>query len=370
MAKTSRSNPPRARSGADEGELLIKSDLKPIQPDQLNLDLFELDPLRDQNFSNTLEIYDLAGKFRYDKKKKYLKSAAAEDIEFKRVVSYKGEQLDISVTAANIERVSKTNGAKQRVFVFPGAREEIIEDVLRKFATERRAQAYQTANTPAQGGHSKFVGLEFTLYEVDKELRRVGRTYSYPEIEEALEIMHRAFLSIRSASEGIDVSAPFFPIMAKANTNKPGDRRLFVCFHPMVTDVTLALGFRRYNYLKEFEFQGHYTRLLYKRLCHRWVQAGPGRPYTIMLSTLIDAMKTPAGKLFQDKVVFEQVLKDLVEKDILARYEATPRKEGKKIVDWQFRLHASETFSKQMAANNKAAEKLTRPRPTQTQRDD
>lgn len=331
-------------------------EIEPIQSEQLNLDLFELDPLLDKNYSNTLEIYDLAGKFLYDKHNKYLSSASAEETEFTRLTSYKEMELKISVTAANIERVKK--GVKQRTFVFPGAREEVVEDVLRKLATEKRAEAYE-ATTGANAG-TKFVGIGFTLYEVYEELKRVGKSYSYSEIREALNIMNRSILSIQSADESINLSAPFFPIMAIADRGNKKETRSIVCFHPMVTDVIHTLNFRRYNYAKALQFKRHYTRLTYKRLCHRWIQAGPGKPYTILLSTLIKAMKTPYPNLYQDKALFKDVMDDLVEEDVLEYYKMTPKKEGKKIVDWKFDLCASNSFAKQVAANNKVANTVTR----------
>jgi len=330
-----------------------KQDLEPIQGNQLNIDLFGLDPLLDKNYSNTLEIYDLAGKFLYDKHNKYLSKASADETEFTRITTYRDMELKISVTAANIERVK--DGKKQRVFVFPGAREEIIEDVLRKLATERRAEAYQ-ATTGTNAG-SKFVGIAFTLYEVYEELKRVGKSYSYAEIREALHIMNRSILSIQSMDNSVDLSAPFFPIMAIAERSKK-DTRSFVCFHPMVTEVILSLNFRRYNYAKALEFKRHYTRLTYKRLCHRWTQASPGKPYNILLSTLIIAMKAPYTNLYQDKALFKEVMDDLVAEDILERYEMTPKKEGKKIIDWRFDLYASNAFAKQIASNNKVSNSM------------
>jgi len=327
-----------------------KHELEPIKSNQLNLDLFGLDALLDKNYSNTLEIYDLSGKFIYDKHAKYLPKASADETQFTRITAYNNMEIHISVTAANIERVK--DGKKQRVFVFPGAREEIIEDVLRKLATERRAEAYE-ATTGSSAG-LKFVGINFTHYEVFEELKRVGKSYSYSEIREALHIMNRAILSIQSIDGSIDLSAPFFPIMAIAERSKK-DSRSFVAFHPMVTQAILTLNFRRYNYAKALDFKRNYTRLTYKRLCHRWTQASPDKPYNILLSTLINAMKAPYKNLYQDKALFKQVFDDLVSEDVLERYVMTPKKDRKKIIDWRFDLYASNTFSKQVAANNKVA---------------
>jgi Initiator Replication protein len=328
-----------------------KKDLQPIKSQQLNLDLFGLDPLFDKNYSNTLEIYDLAGKFLYDKQNKYLSSATAEETEFTRIVAYKNNVLKVSVTAANIERTK--DGKTQRTFVFPGGREEVIEDVLRKLSTERRAEAYVAKTGNHEG--ATFVGITFTLYEVFEELKRVGKSYSYSEIREALSIMNRSILSIKSVDDTMDLSAPFFPIVAIADKANKGETKSFVCFHPMVTETIHTLKFRRFNYAKALEFNRHYTRLVYKRLSHRWIQASPGKPYTILLSTLISALKDPYPNLFQDKALFEKVMEDLKAADVLSGYKMTPKKDRKKIIDWTFDLFASEAFAKQMASNNKVA---------------
>ena len=328
-----------------------KNDLEPISGNQLKLDLFGLDPLLDKNYSNTLEIYDLAGKFLYSKQHKYMKRASAEETEFTRTTVYRKMEINVSVAAANIERIK--DGKKQRIFVFPGAREEVIEDVLRKFATERRAEAYEIT-TGSEAG-TKLVGVGFTLYEVYEELKRVGKTYSYSEIREAIEIMNRSMLTFLSSDGSIDLSAPFFPIKLVAEKGKKKVTRSFICFHPMVTEAILSLNFRRYNYTKALGLNKHYSRLTYKRLCHRWTQAAPDKPYTILLSTLIKAMKDPYANLYQDKALFVEVFDDLMSEkaNVLERYVSTPKKEGLKIIDWKFELYPTNAFAKQQAANNK-----------------
>jgi len=47
-----------------------KEDLIPKDKHQMKLDLFGLDLMIDQNYSNTIDIYDLLGRYRYDKKNK------------------------------------------------------------------------------------------------------------------------------------------------------------------------------------------------------------------------------------------------------------------------------------------------------------
>ena len=69
-------------------------------------------------------------------------------------------------------------------------------------------------------------------------------------------------------------------------------------------------------------------------------------------------MKDPYNNMYQDKALFKDVMDDLVNDDVLERYDMTPKKQGKKITDWRFDLYASNTFAKQIAANNKVANTL------------
>ena len=334
-----------------------KHELSPIETGQLHLDLFELDPLLDKNFSNTIEIYDLAGKYIYDKQNKFLKTASADQMEYSRITTYKDREIHVSITAANIEKV--VNGRKERMFVFPGTREEIVEDVLRKIATQRgRAQAYEVTNGDYSG--DRYVAVSFSIYEVYTELKRVGKSYSYEEIREALTILNRSILTVKSADDSIDLTAPFFPIKAIANKADPKDTVSFVCFHPLITEAIVSQNFRRLNYAKALSFNSPYTRLMYKRLSHRWYQAAPGKPYKIKLSTLVSAMKTPYKSLFSDKALFMKVFKELAEANVISdNIEPTPKKEGKKVVDWLFTLHPTNEFAKQQAANNKVVNSVT-----------
>lgn len=322
---------------------------------QLSLDLFALDSKLDGGYSNLFQTYDLMGKFLYGKSSKYLKEASADETNFTRKANIDGLTVEVSVTAANIERVD-ADGKKKRVFVFPGAREEIVEAVLRKFATERRAEIFESSVNGSQP--ASFVGVKFSLYEVYKELKRIGKSYSYAEIREALFVMNKAGLAFKSEDGAINLSAPFFPLLAIADRHNPEETQSLVCFHPMVTNSILTLNYKRYNYETPWTFKGHYTRPVYNRLCLRWRQADHDHPYTIKLTTLVESLKTPYKNLYQEKELLCGVMDDLVAADVLSRYECHPRKVGKQIIDWLFSLYPTEEFAHQMASNNKVENRI------------
>ncbi|TNC80813.1 MAG: RepB family plasmid replication initiator protein [Oleiphilus sp.] len=337
----------------------MTKDIKKVDPAQMRLDLFELDTLKDKNYSNTLEILDVSGLFSSDRRTKYLPQASANQLVARRTNNYKELEISYTISAANIER--ETNGKRERVFVFPGVREETLWEVCKKISTmEGRSEPYQMEGNGGSG--RKLVGLKLSLYEIRQECIRLGKTYSYEEIREGLNVLNKANLQIESDNGDISLDGTYFPVLAMADKADPDNTKMFICFHPMVTDVIYALNFRRYNYVEGMKFSSFYTRTIYKRLCHRWVQASVSNPYTIKLSTLVKSMKKPAATVARDKQTFEACLKELVDAGVLEKYAMIPRKEGRKTLDWTFDLYATDSFAKQMASNNKVKNNISGPR--------
>ena len=101
---------------------------------------------------------------------------------------YRGRELTATIQPANIE---DKDGVVRSYF--PSANEELIEDVLRKFAADQNNGYYDPKEQRS--------GVVFTLYMVRKELarRRHGRTYR--EINLSLEIMARSVI-ITSTADG------------------------------------------------------------------------------------------------------------------------------------------------------------------------
>ncbi len=325
---------------------------------QLALDLFGLDPLIDQDFTHTLSLYDVIGKYIYDRRSKILTGVtSAADAKFQRKIIHANAEVTATITAANIERIG-ANGEKESVFAFPGTREQAIEDVLRKLATERRAETYET-QLPNKKKKFHLIGLQFSLYEIHQELEKQARSYNYIEIREGLEILSKAGLNFVSEDGSTLANATFFPVLFFADAPKKGDAQAFICFHPLVTDLITNTKYRRSKYSKLFEFRSHRARLFYDRLCCSWIQAGPGHPYNILLTTLIAAWKDPASRLAKDKEIIIEALNELVERDIIEKYEAEPKKRKGKIYDWLFTLHSSNSFAKQQAAAQKVFNRIT-----------
>ncbi|WP_207953646.1 hypothetical protein [Vreelandella lionensis] len=90
------------------------------------LDLFSLSDSRDRNYSNSIDIYDALPKYSLEKRRRFtdLNSAVRE-----RECRIGDRVIKVKVKPAIIE-----NSKGKHELVYPGEREEIIEDALRKLA--------------------------------------------------------------------------------------------------------------------------------------------------------------------------------------------------------------------------------------------
>ncbi len=84
----------------------------------------------------------------------------------------RGQNYRVRIAPA---RIKDSDGVSRNYF--PGKREELVEDALRKIAT---------------AGHGIFLdneaGVTFTLYQLQQGLKRTGHSYSITQIKEALMV--------------------------------------------------------------------------------------------------------------------------------------------------------------------------------------
>ncbi|QCI25812.1 plasmid replication protein (plasmid) [Buchnera aphidicola (Sitobion avenae)] len=222
-------------------------------------------------YSHTIEIYDSIPKYVWNQKKNIHNTSNAIII---RKAKIRGKKFLIKIKPAIIEKKSfKT------ILIYPGAREEIVEDALRKIA--------------AHGGgeiiHGK-AGVTFTLYELQRELIRTGHGYNLNEIKESIEVCRGSTLEYMTKDKKIFISSSFFPLIGftKKNINKKNNLKCFVQFNPLVNQSILNYSFKLYNYTTCMNIHSPFARYMYKRMSHYWIQAHPKSPYTPSLISFLN----------------------------------------------------------------------------------
>lgn len=317
-------------------------DYKQTMPVQLNL--FKLLDDVSDNYSQTIELYDFVPKYVVGKVEQnrldgqYLKP-------IKRVFECRGKEYQLTLIPAKIE-------IEEGVFkdYFLGAREEIVEDALRKLAVEGKGVMLDDE-----------LGLRFTIYQVEQELKNAGHSYSFYQVVDALKILATATIQISTQSD-TELALPrknknlrngkdlfFHPIETLAFNNEETKTPTFVRFSPLVTKSVRENSFRMCNYKQIMKHTSFIARQLYKRMSHHFTQADITKPYTVMLTTIIrDFGLTVQGRLKDNLKNVEAALEQMKEKDSILSYKidkVCDQKIKTKIIDAHVRLIPSPSFS-------------------------
>jgi hypothetical protein len=300
---------------------------KPVQ-----LQLFELADQNLDEYSNTIELYDVMPKYFFGGVERE-KGRLVESLPIlAREFVHRGKSYKLNISPAAI--IDKKNG--KTINYYPSQREELVEDVLRKLAAKQRGIFLDGE-----------AGVKFTLYEVQKELEKIGHGYNINEIKQAIEICSKSVVEVAS-KDGNEISytSNIFPFVGMEKREMiDGSNKAVVMFHPLVTRSINEGTYRLINYEKLMKMKMPLARWLHKRISHLFSQATVHNPYEIKLSTIIRDSGMKEYKTISERI--RQVSKavgELVKSGVLANFEIRKNLEKNKILDATFSLYVSEEF--------------------------
>lgn len=306
------------------------------------LELFELIDTSEKDYSNTIELYDFIPKYVWGRVNR-IQGKFLEPIE--RDFNCRGQGYQVRIAPA---RIKDKDGVSRDYF--PGKREELVEDALRKIAT---------------AGQGVFLddeaGVTFTLYQLQQELKRTGHSYSITQIKEALMVCVGTNLQLTDMSgQDILVSSIFDTIGLQTREDWEGQgekTKAFVRFNAMVTISIRRKTFRQFNYETSMGYKNVISRQLHKRISHHFTQASFDKPFTILLSTVIkDFGLTAYKKISHNLRDVKKALNEMVEKNVLFKFElkkSFDKKKKNKIADVKLILHPHPFFIKEVINANK-----------------
>lgn len=311
-----------------------------IVKDSPQMGLFEIieSPTKKNDYSNTIEIYDALPKYVWDQKREH------EDLSnavVTRQCTIRGQQFTVKVKPAIIEKDGKT------VLIYAGQREEILEDALRKLAVNGKGHIIEGK-----------AGVMFTLYELQKELSKMGHGYNLNEIKEAIQVCRGATLECISENGEAFISSSFFPMVGLTTRGefrkKGGNARCYVQFNPLVNESIMNLTFRQYNYKIGMQIRSPLARYIYKRMSHYWIQAAPNAPYTpSLVSFLTQSPRELSPRMPENVRAMKNALESLIKQEIISDYDAIQQKEGRRVIDVRYVIRPHKKFVKQIMASNK-----------------
>jgi hypothetical protein len=262
-----------------------------------------------------------------------------------REFTCRGKKYKIKIKPASIEDKDGTER-----YYYPSKREELVEDALRKFATQ---------------GHGLFLddqaGVTFTLYQLQKELQRNGHTYSIRELKDALYICQQTNLIVHNEDGSAVLLSSMFEtvgLQTREDWKGHGEKtRAFVRFNTLVTESIKNGSYRQLNYEKSMTYKSVISRQLHKRMSHHYVQADITQPYSIMLLTLIrDFGITKYAQLRDNLRQVEAALKEMQAKEVLLYFKVEKTLDignRNKLMDAKFILTPHPNFRGEVIQANK-----------------
>lgn len=253
------------------------SDYQQSYPEQLTLfGLLGFDS-NSKKYSNTIELYDFMPKYFWGRveREKALKSKKEILPNLERPFECRGIKYHLLLIPASIQ--GKDGISRD---CYPGKREELVEATLLKYAAEGQGVFLD-----------ELASVTFTIYQLQKDLKDQGHSYSKDEIKEALQICKRTNLIVTSEDGSSVLESSMFEMLGLQTQDDwkgTGEKtKCFVRFNSLVTRSINKKDFRLLNYEKSLALENVISRQLHKRMSHHFLQASLMNLYTITLVTMI-----------------------------------------------------------------------------------
>jgi hypothetical protein len=304
-----------------------KSSFSGVQLSLFQSFLYNTDGERDK-LSNTIEFWDGVPKYFVSRKEMHnLRTTDGFLPKVERTFQHGGRSFTVRIRPA---RVTDAEGRDQEFY--PSAREELVEDALRKIAADQNYGFYEDVPENSRSG------VVFSLHLLRKELSRRGHTLSFQQVMEALYVLSDAGIEIFTSDGKSVFKSAILPTLAGVSLvdlkNDP-KARWYADFCPLVTESIRAMTYRQFDYHTMMQHTSQLARWLHKRLAHNYTNASYMTPYECLFSSV----KRDSGLLEyqrkRDSVrKLDEALDELRQHEVLLSYEKQDQRgERSRILD-------------------------------------
>jgi len=308
---------------------------------------FYAPPTVRDRLSNVIDIWDAAPKYATPCRRADVTDCPAVFLE--RTFTYKGTTFRVSVAPALIR-----DGNGRNVYRFPTAREELVEDALRKIAVQQQLGFVGSLE------NQPIFGVRFSLGLLRRELARHGHGIRHAALVESLLIMSGCVVEIayahrRTAMHRNTILSSFTAISREDYLRDP--RTLWAAhFHPMVASSLSAVAYRQYDYEVTMGYRSSLARWLHKHLATVYLNAGMTQPYKLLLSTIQENSGLLNYSRIRDRAdEVESAIRELAKSafPVIRSFECQAVLDGRRIVDMGYTLNPTAEFVRQVVAANR-----------------
>ncbi len=303
--------------------------------------------------SNTIELWDAIPKYAVSFRTQNLMRTAdnrlpVHECGFVYAARRDGQRIENSCRVAIQPALIKT--ADGYVDFYPSTDEELVEEVIRKIFADQQCGAHDPRNAESW--------VRFSLQMVRKELQTRGKTRSLDEIKRSIEILSKTHLSLfLDETDDPVYSAPILSDITRVTRQKYLDDTsiTWIARLPALVSKSInELTYRQFNYGVLMSLSSQLARWLHKRLSRSYTNAGFLNAYEILFSSIKrDSGLLNCKRTHQNLQTLEDALEELKKSKILNAWERLEeRRQGRKIIDIKYSLHAHADFIRDMKAAN------------------
>ena len=323
------------------------------QPSQLTF--FQTFFPENDKYSNSIELYDAIPKIFASPKSidaMRINERFLDTVERKFRYKPCGHQTNQNYSLElRPARVAGNDGAEREYFLTK--REELVEAALRKLACNPKNGVFLNDSA----------GVQFTLYELRKELARHNHSIHYYSLIEALKISHRIGMSLKTMDGKSVMEAPVYPVLVISSRenwlSNPKSAKCYVQFNPLLTHGINQLTYRQIDYDKSMSFKSLLARWLFSKLSHNYTQASHKSPYRIKASSIVRDCHLINNSRFRDKLdAINSANAELIGTRVIASIKKENKLEKNKIVDVIYTFHPTVEFIDEAVKANKRTQKL------------
>lgn len=313
-----------------------------VQTNPPQMDLFQWADKSSERYSNFIRLYDAAPKYSSTKHMETVRENGKYLPTLKRTFRYKNTEYILEVLPARIERNGK------EIECYPSQREELVEEALRKIAIDHLRGIFLNGKA----------GVQFTLQQLQKELKKHGHSIHYKNLIEALQICGRARIIIKTTDGKNCLESSIFPeIIIRSRRDwlrNPSETTCYAQFNSLVTESINQLDYRQHDYQKWMSYKGKLARYLHKRLWDKFSYADLFKSYDIRATTIIRDSGCVNHSLFRRCIAeIDEALGELKHHSVIRVYEKHPELQGRKLEDVFYKIYATLEFKDEMLSANR-----------------
>lgn len=306
-------------------------------------------------YSNSMTFWDAVPKHVSNKDMARLRDGNRRLPVLVRRFVHKGVAWQLSIQPASvIHRDGRT------IDYYPSAREALVEDALRKIATE--AQQGYCGKRNNGGGRS---GVRFSMKQIRELLEGQKRYLSHQDIMEAIAVMQSVLLTIvaEDGREGLGTHILGDIYMGPRNGRQAQFQRRWIAeFNNIVTQELMAGCYRQYHFDTMITLQTQLARWLYLFCVRTWLNASPRDRMRIgLLDIQRDSGLLECARLSRANAKLHAALKELEEAGIVV-IEGIEEKRGTRnaLRDMRYSLAATQQFTGETVRANRRARQVKR----------